>query len=51
MSAPAVQPPTPDTPITIKVIYDDSTRRFKLQLRDLTAHSLPKKVWFLACST
>lgn len=47
MSAPA-QPAVsvgPNTPITIKVLYDGNTRRFKILLRDLNAQVLPQKVW------
>lgn len=35
-----------DTLITVKVLYNDANRRFKLPLRDLGARSLPQKVWF-----
>ncbi|KAJ4416022.1 hypothetical protein N0V85_002461 [Neurospora sp. IMI 360204] len=41
----AAPPPGPDTPITLKVVYDgEPTRRFKLPLRDLTASSLETKL-------
>ena len=40
----AAPPPSPDTPITLKVAYNGATRRFKLPLRDLTAGSLETKV-------
>lgn len=34
----------PSTLITVKVLYDDNTRRFKVPLRDLNAHVLPQKL-------
>lgn len=34
----------PDTLITVKVIIRDTTRRFKLPLRDLGANVFPDKV-------
>lgn len=40
----AAPPPSPDTPITLKVAFDGASRRFKLPLRDLTASSLETKV-------
>ena len=46
MAAPHPQtvPVGPDTLISVKVIIDGTTRRFKLALRDLGANSLPTKV-------
>lgn len=38
----------PSTLITIKVLYNDNTRRFKIPLRDLNAHVLPQKVSFFS---
>lgn len=35
---------TPTTPITVKVIYNDNTRRFKVPLKELGARVLPQKV-------
>ncbi|KAK3493831.1 hypothetical protein B0T13DRAFT_402672 [Neurospora crassa] len=40
----AAPPPSPDTPITLKVAFDGASRRFKLPLRDLTASSLETKL-------
>lgn len=34
----------PENLITIKVLFNDSNRRFKLPLKDLRAHVLPQKV-------
>ena len=34
----------PESPVTVKVVYNDSTRRFKIPLRDLTARVFPLKV-------
>lgn len=46
MSAPGepAQVVGPSTLITVKVLYNDNTRRFKVPLRDLNAHVLPQKV-------
>lgn len=44
MSAPATTPVGPGTLITVKVTYDDHTRRFKIPLRDLGARTLPQNV-------
>lgn len=48
MAAP-FQPPQPtlvgpDTPISIKTLFEGYNRRFKLPLRELGAYSLPQKV-------
>ena len=40
---------TPDTPVTLKVNYDGTTRRTKLPLRDLGASSLEDKVRHILC--
>ncbi|CCC10827.1 hypothetical protein SMAC4_07844 [Sordaria macrospora] len=40
----AAPPPSPDTPITLKVAFEGATRRFKLPFRDLTASSLETKL-------
>lgn len=41
--------PGPDHQISIKVLYNDSNRRFKLPLKDLQAQVLPQKVsYFLS---
>ena len=37
-------PVNPDTLITLKIVVDGNTRRFKLALRDLGANVLPQKV-------
>jgi hypothetical protein len=42
--APAATPVGPDTLITVKVLYNDNTRRFKIPLRDLGARVFPQKV-------
>ncbi|OJJ43374.1 hypothetical protein ASPZODRAFT_136220 [Penicilliopsis zonata CBS 506.65] len=42
--SPKTTPVGPDTIITIKVLYNDSTRRFKLPLRDLGARVFPEKL-------
>ncbi|KAL4951969.1 hypothetical protein BDW69DRAFT_196038 [Aspergillus filifer] len=44
MSAPAATPVGPATLITVKVTYDDHTRRFKIPLRDLGARTLPQNL-------
>lgn len=45
MAAPAVQPQTsPEHLITVKVLFDDNNRRFKLPLKDLKAQVFPQKV-------
>lgn len=45
MSAPAQQAAVgPNTLITVKVIYDDSTRRFKIPMKDLGAQVFPQRV-------
>ncbi|KAL4792284.1 hypothetical protein BDV19DRAFT_368866 [Aspergillus venezuelensis] len=44
MSAPATTPVGPATLITVKVTYDDHTRRFKIPLRDLGARTLPQNL-------
>ncbi|KAL4783930.1 hypothetical protein BJX76DRAFT_348176 [Aspergillus varians] len=44
MSAPAATPVGPGTLITVKVTYDDHTRRFKIPLRDLGARALPQNL-------
>ncbi len=44
MSAPATTPVGPGTLITVKVTYDNHTRRFKIPLRDLGARTLPQNV-------
>jgi next-to-BRCA1 protein 1 len=44
MSAPTVNPVGPGTLITVKVTYEDHTRRFKIPLRDLGARTLPQNV-------
>jgi next-to-BRCA1 protein 1 len=41
---PPASPVGPGTLITIKVLYNDSTRRFKVPLRELGARVLPQKV-------
>ena len=35
---------TKETPITLKVLYEGETRRFKVRLDELGANSLPTKV-------
>ncbi|KAI9928037.1 hypothetical protein MW887_002889 [Aspergillus wentii] len=49
MSAPSPQTERvgPSTLITVKVVYNDNTRRFKVPLRDLGAHVLPQKLRLL----
>ncbi|KAI9376486.1 hypothetical protein BJX61DRAFT_367196 [Aspergillus egyptiacus] len=42
MSAPATTPVGPATLITVKVTYEDHTRRFRIPLKDLGAGSLPQ---------
>lgn len=44
MSTPTTTPVGPGTLITVKVTYDDHTRRFKIPLRDLGARTLPQNV-------
>ncbi|KAL4751198.1 hypothetical protein BDW72DRAFT_203302 [Aspergillus terricola var. indicus] len=44
MSAPTVNPVGPGTLITVKVTYEDHTRRFKIPLRDLGARTLPQNL-------
>lgn len=45
MASPALPShPGPEHPVTVKVLYNDSNRRFKLPLKDLRAHVLPEKV-------
>ncbi|KAI0024159.1 hypothetical protein F4780DRAFT_726107 [Xylariomycetidae sp. FL0641] len=44
MATPSAAPTNADTLITLKVNLDGVTRRFKLPLRDLTAHTLEEKV-------
>lgn len=44
MSAPATTPVGPGTLITVKVTYDNHTRRFKISLRDLGARTLPQNL-------
>lgn len=45
MAAPAIQPQTsPEQAITVKVLFDDKNRRFKLPLKDLKAQVFPQKV-------
>lgn len=34
----------PNTLITVKVLYNDNTRRFKIPLKELEARVLPQKV-------
>ncbi|KAH2977152.1 hypothetical protein KXW58_006055 [Aspergillus fumigatus] len=41
---PPASPVGPETLITIKVLYNDSTRRFKVPLRELGARVLPQKL-------
>lgn len=42
--APPASPVGPDTLITVKVLYNDINRRFKIPLKDLGARVLPQKV-------
>lgn len=45
MAAPAVRFYTsPEQSITVKVLFDDKNRRFKLPLKDLEAQVFPQKV-------
>jgi next-to-BRCA1 protein 1 len=45
MATPALPShPGPDHLVTIKVLFNDSNRRFKLPLKDLRAQVLPEKV-------
>ncbi|KAL6235118.1 hypothetical protein BDW75DRAFT_230622 [Aspergillus navahoensis] len=44
MSAPTANPVGPGTLITVKVTYEDHTRRFKIPLRDLGARTLPQNL-------
>ncbi|KAL4924683.1 uncharacterized protein BDV17DRAFT_284506 [Aspergillus undulatus] len=44
MSAPTATPVGPATLISVKVTYDDHTRRFKIPLRDLGARTLPQNL-------
>ncbi|KAL1966005.1 hypothetical protein VTN77DRAFT_4945 [Rasamsonia byssochlamydoides] len=46
MAAPAPQAPPvgPDTLVTVKVLYNDTNRRFKIPLRDLGARVFPQKL-------
>lgn len=44
MSAPTNNQVGPGTLITVKVAFEDSTRRFKIPLRDLGARTLPQNV-------
>ncbi|RDW87167.1 ZZ type zinc finger domain protein [Aspergillus mulundensis] len=44
MSAPSANPVGPGTLITVKVTYEDHTRRFKIPLRDLGARTLPQNL-------
>ncbi len=48
MASPALPShPGPDHQITIKVLYNDSNRRFKLPLKELQPQVLPQKVSYL----
>lgn len=42
--APPAPPVGPDTLVTVKVLYNDANRRFKIPLRDLGARVFPQKV-------
>ncbi|RAL06350.1 ZZ type zinc finger domain protein [Aspergillus ibericus CBS 121593] len=42
--APTPAPVGPSTPITVKVLYNENTRRFKLPLRELGARTLPQSL-------
>ncbi|OOF98528.1 hypothetical protein ASPCADRAFT_204265 [Aspergillus carbonarius ITEM 5010] len=42
--APVTAPVGPSTPITVKVLYNENTRRFKLPLRELGARTLPQNL-------
>ena len=45
MATPALPThPGPEHLVTVKVLYNDSNRRFKLPLRDLKAQVFPQKV-------
>ncbi|KAL4971559.1 hypothetical protein BDW66DRAFT_145940 [Aspergillus desertorum] len=44
MSAPTANQVGPGTLITVKVTYEDHTRRFKIPLRDLGARTLPQNL-------
>lgn len=46
MATPAALPshPGPEHLVTVKVLFNDSNRRFKLPLKDLRAQVLPEKV-------
>lgn len=37
-------PVTLETPITIKIAFQDQTKKFKLPVKDLGAHVLPDRV-------
>ncbi|KAE8144431.1 hypothetical protein BDV25DRAFT_166850 [Aspergillus avenaceus] len=39
-----VTPVTPNTLITVKALYNESTRRFKIPLKELEAHVFPQKL-------
>lgn len=48
MATPALPShPGPDHQVSVKVLYNDSNRRFKLPLKDLQAQVLPQKVSYL----
>jgi next to BRCA1 gene 1 protein len=44
MATPSNPAVVPDTLITIKVLFEDTTRKFKLPLTNLNATALPQKV-------
>jgi next-to-BRCA1 protein 1 len=43
-STPQTASVTPSTLITVKILYNDNTRRFKIPLKELEARVLPQKV-------
>jgi hypothetical protein len=48
MATPALPShPGPDHQVSVKVLFNDSNRRFKLPLKDLQAQVLPQKVSYL----
>jgi hypothetical protein len=42
--------PGPEQMVTVKVLYNDSNRRFKLPLKELKAQVFPQMVWLHSSS-
>lgn len=40
---------TPDTLVTLKVVFQDANKRFKLPLKELGANTLPDRVSCSSC--